>query len=71
MKTKFGCSGKMFWSTQSEARTYHKRIKFKGSDKKGPIRFYKCRYENHWHMSSMSRTEFKTKGFYKHKLKRV
>ena len=57
---KFGCTNKMFWLSQSEARAYHKRIKFKSVA--GPQkRYYKCQYENHWHASSLSKKEYKKK----------
>lgn len=71
-KYKFGCTGKMWWSTEAEARTYYKRIKFKGDGKQWVAKhFYKCRHENHWHATSMSNKEFKEKGFYRYKLKKI
>lgn len=49
MKThRFGCTGKEIWWTESEAR---KRIK----KMFGHHRAYKCKYEDHWHITSMTK----------------
>ena len=66
MKKKFGCTGKIPFFSQGEARAYLKRIKWKGSGKQNN-HVYHCGYlwegMEHYHVSSMSRNTFKQKGF--------
>lgn len=66
---RFGCNNKIKYFSQGEALAEIKRFLDK---KRNNQRVYACRFieedKRHWHITSMSRAEFKRRNFKKPKL---